>query len=361
MTQKHLGYTELEWTCKRCLTKNPGTVKTCSNCGAPMAEEDQFELPDEQKLITDEEKIEAAKRGADIHCPYCGARNVANAEVCVQCGGDLSEGALRQAGKVLGAYSDEAAADIDCPFCGAKVRPDATRCPNCGGNLVQEEEQEAPAQPAEPVSKPKRPVWQLIAIIAVVVLCLGAAIAYFVRANRTTDVRAEVQSVAWERSIAVLAEQDVEKQDWEDELPEEAQNVSCTDEYRDTQDEPAPKSTEVCGTPYTVDTGSGVGEVVQDCEYEVYDSYCSYTMLEWEVVDTLTLQGNDLNPEWPYVSVTDYQQEGEREESYKVVFVDDGETYTYTFSNAALFDQFVPGSVWTLKVNSFGGVRGVEP
>jgi len=59
--------------------------------------------------------------------------------------------------------------------------------------------------------------------------------------------------------------------------------------------------------------------------------------------------------------VTDYQQEGEREESYKVVFVDDGETYTYTFSNAALFDQFVPGSVWTLKVNSLGGVRSVEP
>ncbi len=358
MTQKHLGYTELEWTCKRCLTKNPGTVKTCTSCGSPMAAEDQFELPDEQKLITDEEKIEAAKRGADIHCPYCGARNAAGVAACGQCGGDLSEGALREAGKVLGAHTAEPVPDIDCPFCAAKVKAGAARCPNCGGDLVQEKDLAGPAQPA---GKAKRPLWQLIAIIAVIVLCLGAVIGYVVMGNRTTDIRAEVQSVAWARSIEVLEEVDVEKQDWQDQLPAGAENVSCTDEYRDTQDEPAPKSTEVCGTPYTVDTGSGVGEVVQDCVYDVYDSYCSYTLLEWDVVDTLSLEGSGLSPEWPVLNLAAGQQEGEREEEYKVVFVDDGEVYTYTFSSASLLDQFVPGSVWTLEVNSFGGIRSVEP
>ena len=67
MTRKSLGYVELEWTCKRCGTVNPGMQKMCTNCGAPMADADQFEMPDEQRLITDDTRLEAAKKGADIH------------------------------------------------------------------------------------------------------------------------------------------------------------------------------------------------------------------------------------------------------------------------------------------------------
>jgi len=45
MSQETVGYVQLEWTCKRCGSKNPGTQKTCANCGNPMSEQDQFELP----------------------------------------------------------------------------------------------------------------------------------------------------------------------------------------------------------------------------------------------------------------------------------------------------------------------------
>lgn len=356
MTQKTLGYTELEWTCKRCQTKNPGTQKICSNCGASMAEGDQFELPAEQKLVADEAAVEAAKKGADIHCPYCGARNIAGTRVCVQCGGDLSEGALRQAGKVLGAFQEGAAEKIQCPFCGMQIDANSARCPNCGGYLSGESQ-----AVTEPVSmKNKRPAWLMIAVVAFVILCLGSIMAFIFFSTRTTDVRAEVESVRWQLSIDILEEQNVEKSAWIDQLPGKAENISCEDKYRNTRDQPAPKSTEVCGTPYTIDEGSGLGKVVQDCVYEVYDSYCEYTILEWQVVDTLEVQGDDLNPEWPALKLAEYQRQGDRKEVYTVIFVDDGDVYTYTFSDPQLFAELDEGSQWTLKVNAFGAVTGIE-
>jgi DNA-directed RNA polymerase subunit RPC12/RpoP len=356
MTQKTLGYTELEWICKRCQTKNPGTVKVCSNCGAPMAQDDQFELPAEQKLVDDEAKIDAAQKGADIHCPYCGARNAAGTKVCGQCGGDISEGALRQAGKILGAYKEGPAEKIPCPYCGMKVEAGVPRCPNCGGDLSRERE----AITAPVAVEKQRPAWMLALIIGLVVLCLGSIVAFIIYSSRTTDVRAEVESVNWQRSIEILEEKSVSRSNWLNQLPDEAENISCEDKYRYTQDEPAPKSTEVCGTPYTIDEGSGLGKVVQDCVYEVHDSYCEYTILEWQVVDTLEVQGDDLNPEWPAVKLAEYQRQGDRDEVYTVIFASDGEVYSYTFSDPQLYTLLTDGSQWMLKVNAFGAVTGIE-
>ena len=90
--RRTVGYIQNEWTCPNCQTRNKGSVKTCENCGAPQPENVQFELPAEQKFVTDEKSINAAKAGADIHCPFCGTRNPATAKTCSQCGGDLIEG-----------------------------------------------------------------------------------------------------------------------------------------------------------------------------------------------------------------------------------------------------------------------------
>ncbi len=357
MTKKTVGYVELEWTCKRCGTKNPGTKNVCSNCGGLMDASDQFELPEEQKLITDEKKVEEAQKGADIHCPYCGARNPAGTPICVQCGGDLKEGAAREAGKVLGALKTEAAPDITCPFCSSKIKADSQRCPNCGGDLVQRKEQTtAPAAAPQ-----KMPLWAIIALGVFFLACCGAIGIYTVLSARTSDVKGTVQSVAWQRTIPILEERPAKKEDWEENLPSGAENVSCSDRYRETSSLPAPKSTEVCGTPYTVDQGSGTGKVVQDCEYRVYDSYCEFTLLEWQAVDQVVAQGNDLQPDWPALNLQTGQREGDRSEQYQVVFAAGGQSYDYTVADAATFAQFTPGSQWTLKINTFGVLTGVEP
>lgn len=357
MTRKSLGYVELEWTCQRCGTKNPGLQKTCTNCGAPMAQGDQFELPDEQKIIQDEKTIDAAKKGADIHCPYCGARNPAGSEACIQCGGDLKEGAARTAGQVLGAHQAGPAPQIDCPYCKAKISPKVQRCPNCGGDLAPKEAKPA----ASPTPKTKLPAWMIAVLAGVLILCCGVAAVIAALSFRTEEVRAQVQDISWQRSIAILEERLVEQEAWEGNLPSGAQSVACRNEYRQTSSNPVPNSTEVCGTPYTVDKGSGVGEVVQDCEYRVYDSYCEFQVLQWTVVEQAVAQDNDLQPYWPDLNLTASQREGERVEKYIVTFIAEGKSYTYETSDPSEFSQFSPGSEWTLSVNALGGITSIKP
>jgi len=357
MTRKSLGYVELEWTCKRCGTVNPGMQKTCTNCGAPMAESDQFELPEEQKLIEDEAKLAAAKKGPDIVCPYCGAPNPAGSESCSQCSGDLREGAVREAGKVLGAHTTAPAATVACPFCQAQISPNLPRCPNCGGDLAPK----AAKPTAAPVAPARIPRWMLIAGAALLLLCCGGAAVFGLMNMRTQDVRAQVQDVSWQRTIDILEQQLVRDSNWEENVPTDAQDVSCADKYRETRSNPAPNSTEVCGTPYTVDQGGGAGEVVQDCQYEVYASFCEYQVYQWVVVTKASADGRDLQPYWPNLSLAAGQREGDRAEVYQVVFSADGQAYTYQLNDETTFSQFTPGSEWTLKVNSFGSINAVEP
>jgi len=331
-----------------------------------MGEEDQFESPVQQELITDEAKLAQAKRGlADIHCPYCGTRNVAGAETCRHCGGDLTGAVARQAGQVVGAYSTEPVADVPCPYCATPNPATATKCKNCGGTLQKPVE----ATPAEPAAKPAAAAPQprsripALAIGAVIVLLSICAVAYFVLGLRTTDTPVVVQSVMWERSIEIMEDRPVTHEDWEDQVPAGALIGSCSKEYRRTQSEPAPGAEEVCGTPYTIDQGDGTGKVVQDCEYRIYDNRCEYTVNEWTAVDKVVAQGHDLIPQWPNVSLWSDQREGERAENYVVTFRadDKAETYTYDVDSADEFLRFEVGSYWTLKVNAFGGVTDAEP
>jgi hypothetical protein len=257
----------------------------------------------------------------------------------------------------LGAHRDLPAAEKECPFCESKIPANSQRCPNCGGDLA--------SKPAKPVEEPKPaakpPRWMMFLGAALVVLCCAAAAVFALLSMRTEAVRGRVEAVSWERSIDILEEQLVSKADWAENVPSEAQNVSCQDKHRETRDNPGPNSVEVCGTPYTVDQGSGVGEVVQDCVYEVYESYCDYEVLQWSVITQTTSTGSDLQPFWPDLSLASDQREGESHETYSVIFSADGKRYNYDPGDADEFSQYQPGSEWTLEVNALGGLTAVEP
>jgi hypothetical protein len=359
MTQKTLGYTELEWTCPKCKTRNPGTVRACTGCGAPQPDDVQFEQAGRQELVTDEAKIAAAKKGADIHCPYCKARNPAGTEVCIQCGGDLKEGLRRESGKVVGAYQAPSAAvkEIACPSCGAPNPETGKVCTKCGARLDKPAEAAAPAAPAR--GKPNRTLIILAATGAVilVVACLAFLIA---KMTQRQDLTASVESVHWMRLVPIMALVDVQRQAFIDEIPADADMGQCELRYHHTQDTPAENSKEVCGTPYTKDTGSGLGEVVQDCQYEVYVDYCEYTAEEMQAVDQAVQQGENLSPVWPQVSLGQGQQEGQRQQEFTVVFLTDKGEVTYHPADEAAFQQFTPGSEWVLVLNGFGDVVSVE-
>jgi ribosomal protein L40E len=356
MTQKTIGYVELEWTCKRCGTRNPGTSKNCQSCGAPMEASEEFELPSEQKLVTDQAQIEQAIKGPDMHCPYCGARNPATSETCSQCGASLKEAGQRQAGQIMGAYREGKGPDIACPSCLSPNPSDAAFCIQCGANLVKA------AQTSTSSNKPGGSARRRFIPLGVVILALicvaGFAILYL--GSRTQAMTGQVLSTHWERQVTIQALEAVQHEDWKDQLPAEAVVDTCTQRYRLTQSEPAPGSEEVCGTPFTVDTGSGMGKVVQDCEYKIYDDWCNYTQQEWNTVDEAVASGDNLAPQWPAFYLHAGQREGERQENYVVLFDVNGKNYRYTTNDPQEFLAFSPGSQWTLKINALGGVQSAS-
>ena len=361
MTKKTLGYVNLEWTCPFCGTRNPGPKKKCSNCGSPQPKDVQFEQAAQETFIEDETVIEKAKAGPDIHCPFCGTRNPAGAAACSNCLGDLTDAAAREQGKVLGKHEKEAKPDVACPYCGTMNPATAVKCANCSANL--EKPQARPRPQPRPTAKPATRQRQgmgvagIVIIVAVIALCIFLASLLL----RTDDVIGRVSTVEWSRSVMVEGLVPVERSDFLADIPEGVAYSDCRQELHHVQDFPAPDAREVCGTPYTVDTGTGVGEVVQDCRYEVYEDYCTFYVDEWQQVDVVTVTGTDFTPLWPQPQLTVDQRLGGQEEQYTVIFQGDGERYTYTTSSLERYTQFAIGSEWVLQVNQLGGVMSVAP
>ena len=357
MTEKTLGYVELEWSCPSCGARNAGATRTCKNCGAQHSTKIEFEQTVQETLITDEAQIAAAAAGPDIHCGYCGTRNPATAKLCKQCGGDLAEGQARAAGAVLGGLRDAPAPPLICSSCGTENPATARKCSKCGDILMKPRPKPTPeptaAQPA-PSCLPRALLFGLLGLI-------GLAVIYFVLAGRTTDLVGQVSDVAWKRTVAIEALVPVTREEWRDRIPAGLRIGQCTARVRHTQDQPAPNSREVCGTPYVVDQGSGYGKVVQKCWYEVFDDWCQYQDLQWRSVNLAVAQGNDLNPRWPAFELARDQRAGSAQEEYVVTFTANDKSYNYTVRDEAGFRQLSPGSRWRLQVNTFGAITAIEP
>ncbi len=358
-TSKELGYVELEWTCPTCKTRNPGTVKICSGCGAAQPKDVQFETPAQAELIKDPDKIAQAKAGPDIHCAFCGARNPAGAKICHQCGADLTEGKARQTGQVVGAFDPNAPKEVKCASCGMMNPASAKTCSRCGAPLAKPLSALSQSGPAPAAASGGGNMsWILVAVVVLVVIGLGI---FVFLGFRTSDTVAQVSGAHWERSIDIIAPVPVRSSAWRDQLPSTAANISCRQEFRYTSGEPVAGSREVCGTPYTVDTGTGMGRVVQDCEYQVYDDMCSYTTLQLAVINTVVSEGAGFTPKWPAANLAAEQKLGDRRERYVCEFSTDGDTYSYSVHSLAEYEQCQTGSRWQLQVNSFGDVVSAEP
>lgn len=364
MVKKTVGYVDLEWTCPRCGNRNLGVNKKCSSCGAAQPQDVQFEVgATSGALIADEAKIQQAKSGPDIHCPYCGARNVAGATRCKVCGGALEGGQARQVGQVVGALPTGTAEPVKCPTCGAQNAASATRCESCGALLPRPQ---APSPPA--AAAPAKPAGRLpIGLIAVVGILLAVACLAIILLSggqrgggARQQMAGQVTDATWKRVILVQAMLPVQRQGWEPELPSGATVGDCQERLYRTLDEPAAGSVEVCGTPYIQDTGTGVGEVVQDCQYQIFENYCSYTVLGWQAIAPIVLSGEGLNPTWPSQRLSDQQRESGREEEYIVTFQTESGPVQFNASSLEQYQRFTQGSRWTLEVDSRGRVVGIE-
>ncbi|NJN94562.1 MAG: zinc ribbon domain-containing protein [Anaerolineales bacterium] len=269
----------------------------------------------------------------------------------------------------MGTPQSGPAKPIECPACGTPNDPKAAKCIQCGAALT-EPQPVAPLPVAAPAPAQKGQFPLFAVIIGVAMLALvGGCIFFLVLSTRTTDLTGRVASVSWTRRVLVQELVPISGQDWRDQLPPGALVGSCSERQRGTDRQDTGQTREVCGTPYTVDTGSGFGEVKQDCETEpiyeevpVYEDYCSFTATVWQTAPGPSLTGTDLNAAWPQTNLLrSNQREVGREESYEIVFRANDKTYTYTTPDFQKFQQFQIGSSWTLKVNSFDAVTSVEP
>jgi len=362
--KRTVGYVQNEWTCPNCDTRNKGGTKTCENCGAPQPENVQFNLPSEQKLVTDEKAVKAAQAGADIHCGFCGTRNPATAETCSQCGGDLKEGKAREAGRIMQAPPPSPKV-VKCDNCGTENPSSNSVCSNCGSPLPKPFEQpqgklaqaaviapqaKSGLSPAAPLTgkKPSRAPWVIAAAVlgCLAILCVGALVLFVFP---TSSVQATVTDVYWQTSVPVQEIRSVNYSNERGSPPSDAYNVSC---YDDSQ--------EVC-EQRTIDQGNGYSEVVEECHTET-QQYCSYTVDEWTTIQTYSLDGNNLQPVYDDPSLASDQRIGDASEKLTITFsTDDGGHETYSPSTVSEFQQFAIGSTWTLNINLAGGILSVEP
>lgn len=161
--------------------------------------------------------------------------------------------------------------------------------------------------------------------------------------------------------LAVEEYQPVTMQGWADEIPNGAEVGACEYRFAYTASEPQPVSTEVCGTPYTVDQGTGFGEVVQDCVYETYAEYCEYQVEQWVTVDQLSLQGSDLFPQLPQASLGSAQRSGDSSAEYTILFNTDQGLLELRTRDLNLYQQAQIGSRWSLEINSAGVIVSAQP
>ena len=353
--RRTIGYIQNEWTCPNCGTRNKGGTKTCENCGAPQPENVKFELPSEQKLVTGEEQIKDAQKGADIHCPFCGTRNPADAKTCSQCGGDIVEGKAREAGRVMQAPPPQPKV-VKCDNCGAENPGSNAVCSNCGSPLPKIAATPVAAPGIAPVrqmtganaAKPKKTNWILIGgILGVLALCCIVIVVLFVIPTRS--IQATVVDVHWQTSVPVQEIRAVDHSNERGSPPSGAYDVSCRNE-----------SEEVCEQK-TVDKGNGYSEVVEECHTET-EQYCSYTVDEWTTIQTYPLEGNDLRPIYESPNISSDQRLGDQSEELTVTFsTSEGEQKNYSPDSIAEYQQFEVGSTWTLRMNALGGITSVEP
>jgi ribosomal protein L40E len=340
-------FVELEWVCPNCSSRNKGSKKSCESCGAAQPDDVKFQRAADEKIVTDEKAVEAAKAGADIHCGFCGTRNPGNAVTCSQCGGDLKEGRARQAGQVLQAAAPAPKAVV-CSTCGAENTGSARVCKQCGAPIQQAAAPVTAAvqSSARPAAAPTKKINPLVwgGIGALFLLCCIAAVLLF--AIPSKSVKGTVTDLQWQTSVPVQEIQAVNYSN-KSSAPSDAYDVSCRTDSR-----------EVCEDK-TVDQGNGFAEVVTECHTESEQS-CDYTVDEWTTIQTYTLDGNDNYPVYEDPNITGDQRLGTATQTLTVVFSIPNGQKNYSTDSVSEFQQFEIGSVWTLKMNAMGGVMSVE-
>lgn len=353
---------EGRWDCQFCgTTAILGRHKVCPNCARSRPEGTTFYLPEDAELVESEALKAQASLGPDWICAFCSSSNPANLDVCRHCSAPREEVSAQQ-----------------------KVQEFAPGAAPKAGDMTVPDPHEAYREPAAP--QKARPSW-LLPVIGIVILlaCLIGGLALF----SGDALEVNVEQFTWERTVTVEVLQTVTEEGWE--LPDGARLLSQSEEIHhfnpvvvgyETKEREVSERVQVGERTYVCgqrDLGNGFFEDIECSEpvyetqqrtetyeepiYEqvpVYATQYEYAVERWVTVRTERAAGSDNQAYWPELNLQPNEREGQREESYGIVFRDgDGRRYALSFPYEEWI-TFESRGNYTLQVNSLGQATGVQ-
>ncbi|MFW6183941.1 MAG: hypothetical protein ACOC8X_09110 [Chloroflexota bacterium] len=350
---------EGRWDCQYCGAKGLlGRDKVCPNCATSRPEGTKFYIPEDEAAVEDEKLLQQARKGADWICEYCSSSNPADLDACRHCAAPREGTSPQQEVKQYAPGEAPRSGDMTVPDPHEKYR------------------QEPEPEPA----RKERPRWLAPAIAGGLLLLALLCGFLFLRSD---NVDVTVAGVSWERTVVVEALETVTEEGWD--VPDGARLLDEREEIRRydqvvvghetkqrevSEEVQVGERTYVCGQE---DLGNGFFEDIECTEpvyetqtrmetYEepvyqqvpVYDTMYTYEVDKWVEARIEKAEGIDLQPQWPALTLAENEREGERQERYRIVFVDgEGKEYAMQLPHNEWL-QFEPSGRYQLKVNGMG-------
>lgn len=220
--------------------------------------------------------------------------------------------------------------------------------------------------------------------IAVGLIVLGVGTLIFLT-YKTYEVNVKVAKMTWQRSINIEHYKTLTKEDWD--VPSDGRiidNENRIRRYKDVLVGYESKTRQVrvqtgtrrvrtgsrdLGNGYFEDTYSDVPvyenrtETYQSPVYEkqpVYDTWYTYEVDRWVVVDTKTTGGADREVYWPDIKVQgDNEREGQRSQTYIVHFKSVDDVWEHKL-NYDTWSRYRTGSDHVIVVNYWGTLQEVK-
>lgn len=281
---------EMLWDCQYCgATKLLGkTHRFCPNCGAAQDPRSRYYPSEEDKVAVEDHTFV----GVDVTCSVCNTLNSGDSHFCQNCGASLEE-------------SGEAVTKLESQTANAMGQFE-----EMGSRDIVKEEFNAEMQRIGAAPKAKGLAqqamnWRVIAfLVAAIVICGGIAF-FLLRTEAQTVV---VTGHSWERTVTLEEYVPFTARSWRD-SPPSGYNIdlrpgSCTREQRGTRQV---QDGETCNMVRS-DNGDGTFSERRVCSPRyrsepVYDDMCTWEGERYEVVDSYTTSGNNLQPFYQSLNV----------------------------------------------------------
>ena len=324
-----MGY----WDCPYCDSKGiPGTTYDCPNCRRQRGKETKFYMKSGKVEYVPGHKV----IGADWYCEYCGALNTAGRDTCENCG----------------SRKDDSKDDY---FSVQKKEEEKKK-----KEEEQKKEDFSPSTYKKKTSSFK--FYSKLVLIGLGIIGFLMLVSWLKEAARPKNCTFEIQKLTWENTIEIDENKTFVESGWS--LPSNGRLLYTNEEVRTYNPvldhyEPVTKTRQVqSGGHYDysyVDNGDGtftqVSNFVPDYTTEyytedepvyvqvpVYDTKYYYEIDKWVHERTETTSGEDKNPVWAELNLTERERIDTKKSKYGMEGVLQYKSFWSTKKRNASFD-----------------------